>query len=332
MPSSRPTIPHSFNPKAPYDKDYPPYFYNDGHKPRWPLFRVWADYPSRLSLWLTGGHHVCPVSILFSGNARRVGNYVTPEDMTTVLQDSLYDCDWLPFEAFENDAVLDAADITLHGERYQVLVVPPTDVITLPTLAKAKAFFEQGGVVIGYGHLPSQSGTVGTTSAEIAGLRNDIWGESPKQESTACRISAAGGRSYFLPEKPDVEMIAAALHKDAGIPPVVELLNGKTDNWLHVLHRVKNGSDVFLICNQDHLRPAKTYDLTTARVVLEMEGLSPEEAARVTINGQDAGGFIGKPLRLEAGQRLKHGENIIRIEPFAPRSVRLVVMNVMPGE
>ncbi len=434
-------IPHSFNPKAPYDKDYPPYFYNDGHEPRWPLYRVWADYTSRLSLWLTGGHHVCPVAILFSGNARRVGNYVTPEDMTTVLQDALYDCDWLPFEAFENDTSLDGSDVTVHGERYQVLIVPPTDVVTHATLAKAKAFFEQGGVVVGYGHLPSQSGTVGTPSVEIAKLRNDIWGDSPRQGSAVCRVSPAGGRSYFLPEKPDVAMIQAALHKDAGIPPVVEVLKGKTDNWLHVLHRVKDGTDVFLLCNQDHLGTAKTFDLKfkaaghpeiwdsmrneihsvpftregdhvvlsltfepmesllvvfnknhrplpprlthddlasaaiipvtggpvppsappraiiepsptkmlnlspvagnpfegtcdipadldlgTARIVLEMEGITPEEAARITINGEDASGFIGKPLRLEVTPHLKPGTNAIRIEPFAPKNVRLAVI------
>ncbi len=158
-------IPHSFNPKAPHDTDYPPYFYNDGHEPRWPLYRVYADYTSRLSLMLTGGRHVCPVAILFSGNARRVGNYVTPEDMTTVLQDALYDCDWLPFEAFEGDASLDGRDVTLHQERYQILIVPPTEVIPYATLAKAKAFFDQGGVVLGYGHLPSKSGSVGRTSA-----------------------------------------------------------------------------------------------------------------------------------------------------------------------
>jgi hypothetical protein len=436
-------IPHSFNPKAPYDKDYPPYFYNDGHEPRWPLYRVWANYTSRLSLMLTGGHHVCPVAILFSGNARRVGNYVTPEDMTTVLQDALYDCDWLPFEAFENDAALDGKDIQLHHERYQVLIVPPTDVITLPTLAKAKAFFEQGGVVIGYGHLPSQSGSVGVPSGEIAALRDGIWGASPKPGPTACRTNAAGGRSYFLPERPDVEMIRAALHADAGIDPVVEVLKGQTNNWLHVLHRVKEGSDVFLVCNQDHKLPAKRFDLkfkaqgfpeiwdpmrnqiqsvpftrdgnhvilslnfepmesvlvvfnkskrplpprlshealaeagmiavtggpvpppapprpliepppnkmltlspvvanpfegtcnipdgidlTTARIVLEMDGLAPEEAARVTINGEEAGGFIGKPFRLEVARHLKQGDNSIRIEPFAPVSVRLVVVEL----
>jgi hypothetical protein len=433
-------IPHSFNPKAPYDKDYPPYFYNDGHEPRWPLYRVWADYTSRLSLWLTGGHHVCPVAILFSGNARRVGNYVTPEDMTTVLQDALYDCDWLPFDTFANDSKLEKSDITLHGERYQVLIVPPTDVITLPTLAKAKAFFEQGGVVIGYGHLPSQSGTVGVPSVEIANLRNDIWGDSPQPGATACRTSPAGGRSYFLPENPDVAMIKAALHKDAGIAPVVEVLKGQTDGWLHVLHRVKDGTDVFLLCNQDHLRAAKTFnlrlkasgfpelwdpmrntiesipftrdgdhvtlsltfepmesalvifnpsqrplpsrltrealasaqvipvtggavppsapprpliepsptkmltlspvtgnpfegtceipanlDLATSRIILEMDGITPEEAARITINGKDAGGMIGKPLRLHVNRHLNPGTNSIRIEPFAPASVRIVV-------
>jgi alpha-L-rhamnosidase len=434
-------IPHSFNPKAPYDKDYPPYFYNDGHEPRWPLYRVWADYTSRLSLWLTGGHHVCPVAILFSGNARRVGNYVTPEDMTTVLQDALYDCDWLPFEAFENDARLDGADITLHHERYQVLIVPPTDVITLPVLAKAKAFFDQGGVVVGYGHLPSKSGTVGTPSTEVENLRSAIWGDDLKPSATACNRNAAGGRAYILAEKPDVAMITAALHQDAGIAPVVEVLEGQTDNWLHALHRVRDGSDVFLVCNQQHTGKAKTFKLrfkadgypeiwdamrnkihsvpftrdgshveiplalepmesvlvvfnktrrplpprlTTealaaatiipvtggpvppaappkpiidpsptkkltlspvvanpfegtcevpagldpvkSRIILEMNGLSPEEAARITINGKDAGGFIGKPLHFDAAHHLTNGENHIRIEPFAPDSVRLLVI------
>jgi hypothetical protein len=435
-------IPHSFNPKAPYDKDYPPYFYNDGHEPRWPLYRVWADYTSRLSLMLTGGHHVCPAAILFSGNAKRVGGYTTPEDMTTALQDALYDCDWLPFEAFENDATLDGDGIKLHDERYQVLIVPPTDLITLPALAKAKEFFDQGGVVVGYGHLPSQSGTVGTPSLEIVKLRNGIWGDSPKRGAAACHTSPGGGRSYFLPEKPDVSMITAALQKDAGIPPIVEVLEGQTDNWLHVLHRVKDGSDVFLVCNQDHVRKAKNFrlkltangfpeiwdamrneiqsvpftrdgshveipltlepmesvllvfnknqrplpprltseivtsgtvipltggpvappapseplinpppngkltlspvvanpfegtcqlpnnlNLAKARVYLEIETLEPEEAARITINGKDAGGFIGRPLRLDVTRHLKSGSNRLRIEPFSPESARLIVIN-----
>ena len=254
-------IPHSFNPKAPHDRDYPPYFYRDGQEPRWPLYRVYADWTSRLSLMLTGGRHVCPVAILFSGNAKRVGNCVTPEDMTTALQDALYDCDWLPFEAFENDATLDGKSIKLHQERYQVLIVPPTDVITHAALAKTKAFFDRGGVVIGYGFLPSKSGTIGRSSAEITKLRDAIWGGGAEAGTKACKTSGAGGRSYFLAGKPDANTISAALHKDAGVLPVVEVLEGETANWLHVLHRVKDGQDVFLICNQDHTSKAKTFTL-----------------------------------------------------------------------
>ena len=252
-------IPHSFNPKAPRDRDYPPYFYNDGREPRWPLYRVYADYTSRLSLLLTGGRHVCPVAILFSGNAKRVGKYVTPEDMTSVLQDALYDCDWLPLEAFERDASVDGKRIKLHQERYQVLVVPPTEVIPYATLEKVKTFFDQGGVVVGYGFLPSKSGSVGRPSVEIARLRDAIWGSSARMGTKACKTNAAGGRSYFLSEKSGVEAISAALHQDAGVAPVIEVLKGETGNWLHVLHRVKSGRDVFLVCNQNHEGQARDF-------------------------------------------------------------------------
>jgi len=291
-------IPHSFNPRAPNDRDFPPYFYNDGHEPRWPLYRVWGDYTSRLSLLLTGGRHICPVAILFSGNARRVGNYVTPEDMTTVLQDALYDCDWLPFEAFERDAALDGNDIQLHRERYQVLIVPPTEVIPQPTLAKAKDFFDQGGVVVGYGHLPSVSGTVGRPSAEIVELRDAVWGSNPQPGTTACRTNAAGGRSYFLPEKPEVGEISAALHGDAGISPVVELLEGDTNDWLHVLHRVKDEKDVFLICNQDHENGAKTFRLkVTAEGFPEIWDAMRNEISSVAFQRTDKS--VEFALRLE---------------------------------
>jgi hypothetical protein len=66
-------------------------------------------------------------------------------------------------------------------------------------------------------------------------------------------------------------------------------------------------------------------DLTKSRVFLELDGLTPEAAANVKVNGQFAGGFIGRPLRLEITRHLRFGANAIRIEPFAPVSARLVV-------
>jgi alpha-L-rhamnosidase len=66
-------------------------------------------------------------------------------------------------------------------------------------------------------------------------------------------------------------------------------------------------------------------DIKQSRVYLELDELSPETAARVTVNNEYAGGFMAKPLRLDVKKHLKRGSNSIRIEPFAPKSARLVV-------
>ena len=66
-------------------------------------------------------------------------------------------------------------------------------------------------------------------------------------------------------------------------------------------------------------------DLRNARVYLELGPLSPETAARVTVNGAAAGGFIGKPARLDVTPLVTFGTNQFRIEPFAPESARLVL-------
>ncbi|MBN1817713.1 MAG: hypothetical protein JW828_10150 [Sedimentisphaerales bacterium] len=244
------TIPHSFNPKSPFDTDCPPYFYNNGYEPRWPLYRVITDYSSRLTLMLTGGRHVCPVALLFAGNTRQVGRAVMPENMTTALQDALFDCDWLPFEVFEREARLNNGKIALHQERYQILIVPPVEVIPYPTLAKAKQFFDQGGIVLGYGFLPTRSATIGKNAQDIAALRSAIWGH-PEAGLNVCKTNTAGGRSYLLPLEPTPEQIQQVLTGDANIHPTLEVIEGKTNHWLHVLHRVKDGRDIFFLCNQN---------------------------------------------------------------------------------
>lgn len=251
-------IPHSFNPRAPMDTDCPPYFYNGGFEPRWPLYRVWADYTTRLSLMLTGGHHVCPVALLFLGNSAHVGKHITPENMTTALQDALYDCDWIPYDVFENDFEFHDSAMALRQERYQVLVVPAVEAIPYATLAKARDAFNSGCTVIGYGLLPTVSATLGKTASDIAALREEIWCTSAVPGLSPCRTNANGGRSYFLPEKPSVSDVREVL-ADAGMTPDLDVLEGDTGDWLHVLHRVKNGSDVFFVTNQNHEGEARPF-------------------------------------------------------------------------
>jgi hypothetical protein len=256
-------IPHSFNPKSPYDTDCPPYFYNGGCEPRYPLYRVYADYTNRLSLMLTGGRHVAPVAFLFLGNSKHVGKAIPPEEMTTALDDALYDSDWMPYDVFENDAKLAGKEIRLHQESYRVLIVPPVEVIPYAALAKAREFFDAGGIVLGYGFLPTKSATLGKTARDIAALTEAVWGAG--EPGLAVRkTSPAGGRSYLLPEKPSPQDLAKVLTADAGVHPAMEVLEGETGGWLHVLHRVKAGRDVFLICNQNHQGDARHFKFRAA--------------------------------------------------------------------
>ena len=251
-------IPHSFNPRSPHDTDCPPYFYDGGYEPRWPLYRVFADYTSRLSLMLTGGRHVCPVALLYLGQSAQCGKHILPDQMSESLQDALYDCDWLPFEVFEKNMTVSRADLKLRDESYRVLVVPPVEVIPYATLAKVKHFFDQGGVVLGHGFLPAKSATVGKTSRDIGQLRDAIWG-NPAPSLGVCKTSPGGGRSYLLPAQPTPEQLQQVLAGDAAAHPTLEVLEGSTDHWLHVLHRVKEGRDVFFVANQNHAGEPRTF-------------------------------------------------------------------------
>ena len=439
-------IPHAFNPKAPFDHENRPYFYNGGYEARWPVYRVFADYTSRLGVMLTGGRHVAPVALLFLGNSCHVGRFVTPEQMSEALQDALYDCDWLPYEVFEDTAELAGREIRLYKESYKILIVPPVEVIPYTTLAKAKAFFDNGGVVAAYGFLPTKSATLGRSSPDIGALCEAVWGK-PEPGTAVCKTNAAGGRSYLLPEEPTVEQLQQVLGGDAGIRATLEVLEGRTDNWLHVLHRVKSGRDVFFVTNQNHLGDARRFRFSitaegapecwdpmrneitrvtfirkgrqvelelcleplesvlfvfqekdralarriesgSAKVVgsipiirdeeaeheqrvrqieseresirrtiphggsgvmvdpfcgrceisrmwqdaprlyLEVDELTGEQAdveAHVTVNGKYAGGFIGRPLRLNVTKHLKTGSNTFTIKPFRPKGARIVV-------
>ena len=226
-------IPHSFNPRSPHDTDCPPYFYNGGFEPRWPLYRVFADYTSRLSVMLSGGRHVCPVALLWAGQTVHVGKHILPDQMSESLQDALYDCDWLPCEVFENAVEVKGQSLSLRDESYRILVVPAAEVIPYASLAKAKTFFDGGGVVVAYGLLPSLPADLGKSAADITAVREAIWG-NPTPGLGVCKTSPAGGRSYLLPDRPTPEQLQQVLAGDAGVHPTFEVLEGKTDHWLHV--------------------------------------------------------------------------------------------------
>jgi hypothetical protein len=302
-------IPHSFNPRSPKDTDCPPYFYDGGYEPRWPLYRVFADYTSRLSLMLTGGRHVCPVALLYLGQSAQCGKYILPDQISESLQDALYDCDWLPFEVFEKDTTVGRADMKLRNESYRVLVVPPAEVIPYATLAKAREFFDHGGVVLAHGFLPRKSATLGKTASDISQLREALWG-NPTPGLSICKTGPGGGRSYLLPAQPTPEQLQEVLAGDARIHPTLEVLAGTTDHWLHVLHRVKEGRNVFFVANQNHQGEPRTF-----RFRIAAEGV-PEcwDAMRNEITAVP---FSRKGSQVELSLTMEPNESVLLV--FQPK-------------
>jgi hypothetical protein len=328
-------IPHSFNPRAPRDTDCPPYFYNGGFEPRWPLYRTYADTTSRLSDVLSGGRHVCPVALLFVGTSGRAGRRIAPDGLSEALQDALYDCDWIPYEVFEGDMAIAGKDLKLRAESYRVLVVPPVEVIPHATMVKAREFFDAGGVVVGYGFLPSKSATLGRGSKDIALLREAIWGASPAPGTKACKVGPAGGRSYFLAEKPGVEDLRRVLAGDAGIRPTFDVVEGKTDGWLHVLHRVKAGRDVFFVTNGNHLSEARRFRF---RIAAEghPECWDPMRNEISTIPARRDGGAVEMDVTMEPNESFlvvfQEARRPLpaRLEPGAPAPARSIPIARLP--
>jgi hypothetical protein len=352
-------IPHSFNPRAPFDRDCPPYFWNGGFEPRYALYRVWADYASRLSVMLTGGRHVCPVAVLFSGNAMRGGAYTPPETLTSALQDALYDCDWLPFERFEDAAACGIAgnELRLHGERYRALVVPNAETITWGALAKARTFFEAGGTVIGYGRLPAGSLTPGKTAGDVAALRDAVWGAdsgAAKPSAAPRLVNAKGGRSYFLFGEPSAAQVADAL-EDAGVPPPVRVKaataaaataagkppyppqgdGGGTDGWVHALRRVdREGREVLFITNQNTNDAARafTFHAPGASGVPEVWDALRGEVAAVPWRAEEGGVTFDLTLEANESALVRFAErDAKRPARLAAASKPSAVFPVVPG-
>lgn len=236
-------IPHSFNARAPLDSDCPPYFYNGGYEPRFPLFRVWADYNNRCAMLLSGGEHVCHVAQCMPGLSRHAGRAVNPDAFACALQDVQLDNDFFDYAAVESSRIgknprsgRPALKSEKGGEHYEVLVLPAAEYVPFPVLEKALAFAKAGGVVVGYCIRPSNTPTRGKTAEDAKRIVAEIFAQ-PK--------------ALFMDGEPDGERLAKALSPFVVREFDIEGLSFKDRKMLAVNRCEKDGSSVLFIANQD---------------------------------------------------------------------------------
>ena len=247
-------IPHSFNPRAPYDRDCPPYFYNGGKEPRYPLFRVWADYNNRCALLLSEGEHVCHIAQCIPGVSYHVGKTIRPEMFAFAIQDAQLDSDWMGYDVIESARIdknprtgRPALRTTNGKEFYDILTLPATEYVPFAVLEKAFAFAKAGGVVLGYGLRPINTPTRGKESWEVRKLVSEIFAQPT---------------SIFIEGQPDGATLRAVLAKNypgTDQPFAVRAfdfpgLSAADGRMLAVNHYVKDGAETLFIANQDFKR------------------------------------------------------------------------------
>ncbi|MBQ9430760.1 MAG: hypothetical protein IJU44_04325 [Kiritimatiellae bacterium] len=247
-------IPHSFNPKAPYDTDCPPYFYNGGYEPRYPLFRVWADYNNRCAMLLSEGEHVCRIAQCVPGMSFHVGKTIRPEMFAFAIQDAQLDSDWLGYDAIETAIICKhprtrrvALRTTNGKELYDILTLPATEYVPFAVLEKALAFAKVGGVVVGYGIRPCNTPTRGKTSDDVKRVVDAIFARPTalfiEGEPDGAALRAALARKYPGTDRP----LAVREFDFVG-------LSAADGRMLAVNHYEKDGDVCLFIANQDAVR------------------------------------------------------------------------------
>jgi len=142
---------------------------------------------------------------------------------------------------------LNIADLSFRG-----IVLPPMRVISGKALSRIRQFFEEGGLVVAYGTLPSASSEEGWGDPAIASDIKAIFGVGPGWTKDAENQSAQGGKAYFVVG--NVQRVLAPL--DRNLRADLEVVKGPRERLVY-LHRAKDQRDLYWIVNDtDHPRHA----------------------------------------------------------------------------
>ena len=251
-------IPHAFNYHASRIEYPPDWFY---HQPYWKYFHQYADYARRLSFMNDGGRHFADILLFHpTETAWTYTDLKWPQRVAAPAVNPLPDINrtygammnrlaserW-DFDVADSHYLAEAAiadrRLQLGNESYRLLLLPPMTTVRRSTMGKIREFYENGGMVLALGRLPSESMEEGRDDKLLVAEIRRIFGE-PAAGAITQRGNAAGGRAFFVPQELDdvVRLLNTNLHQDA------QLLSGDPTH-LFVNHRRKEGTDFYWVVN-----------------------------------------------------------------------------------
>lgn len=186
-----------------------------------------GDFAARVQSMLFGGRHVADIAMLYPIHHlhSKVNLYTMPADgyeypttpstadyMTLINSISIYaghDLTLLHPETLEQRCHTEGGILYLNNarnrEQFRVVVLPATEIISLPCLRLLKKFFDEGGKILSTGVLPSKAFEYdkdGANDREVQALTEAIFGhdacDSRLMRDYCHNQSAAGGEAFFL--------------------------------------------------------------------------------------------------------------------------------------
>lgn len=238
-----------------------------------------ADWAGRTSMLLQGGRHVADIAILYpieslqafysfeapgNGPQLPVGDYISDDTdyqaVGAMLVDDLHrdftfvDPDHLKSAKLKVGSGTLILDNKVNRETYKVVIMPGEQVLSVAALAKIKAFYDAGGVVIATSLLPSKSAEFGK-DGEIRAMVSAMFGidsaAAMPDGVSEIRNNAKGGKAIFI-RKPSPNALANAFDR-LGVTPDVAFEGNpapRTGNGLFgYIHHQKEGKDIYFFGN-----------------------------------------------------------------------------------
>lgn len=186
-----------------------------------------GDFAARVQTMLRGGRHVADIALLYPiyDLHSKVTLYVSPvtgyeypetstdsDYMTLINAISFYaghDLTVLHPRAMRANCRTEGGVLYLDNkknyERFRIVVLPATNIISLPNLRMLKKFFDEGGKILATGVLPTMAFEYdknGKNDEEVRRLTREIFGEDATNKNVMRRYchnqSEAGGEALFL--------------------------------------------------------------------------------------------------------------------------------------
>lgn len=192
------------------------------YQPHWRYWRTFADYVRRLSFIMSQGQHRADVALLYplttlhahwtGARGEAVDGVLRPapeeQSTETVFQPEAFAAaeaiervaeaifaDGIDFDFVDDDsfarATVDDGVLAMAGLEFRSVVLPPMTTVRRSTMAKIKAFHDDGGTVVAFGQLPYASVESGRDDPDLQALLDSVFASGSERGVVVTEDTAA---------------------------------------------------------------------------------------------------------------------------------------------